>query len=131
MNTNETIGFILNSELAPETTYRYKNTIVLSGWVIRKPKFILSEKSRVESCSLLLFQINKTTRYIKIDSFSCLAFDKIVVEELKKLNYVTYIGLLGVLRYSKKAGLHIQITSTKVLKKTKLPLTAEYGKEDI
>ena len=61
----ETISDMLPNPILIDMTYKYRNNIELSGWIIRKPKFIKHDKTGVESCSLLLYQINNLWVQVK------------------------------------------------------------------
>ena len=36
----DTIDLMLGNPVLTEMTYKYRNNVELSGWIIRKPKFI-------------------------------------------------------------------------------------------
>lgn len=109
-----------------DMTYKYSNNIELSGWIIRKPKFIKHDKKGVESASLLLYQINNSKGEIKIECFSCMVYVKELVEQLKKQENVLFVATVGKLRYSYKIrGYYSQVVEMATLMETDTPLVNE------
>ena len=112
-----------------DMTYRYKNNVELSGWIIRKPKFIKHDKTGVESTSLLLFQVNNTNGELKIESFSCMCYVKDLIEQLKDQKKVLFVAIVGKIRHHYKYGDYTQIIEMKTLAELDLPFAAEWGKD--
>lgn len=103
--------------------YKYRNNIDLSGWVLTKPKFIKHDITKVESCSLLLYQIYNMNGTLKIECFSCMVYVKDLVEQLKKQENVFFVATVGKLRHSNKINSdYSQIVEMKTLLELDMPL---------
>lgn len=113
-----------------DMTYKYRNNVDLSGWVIRKPKFIKHDIKGVESCSLLLYQINNSNGEIKVECYSCMVYVKELVEQLKKQENVLFVATVGKLRYSPKIrGYYSQVVEMATLMELDVPLADEQERE--
>ena len=113
-----------------DMTYKYSNNVELSGWIIRKPKFIKHDKKGVESASLLLYQIHNANGKIEIECFSCMVYVKELVEQLKKQETIIFVATVGKLRYSYKIrGYYSQVVEMATLMETDTPLANEWGKD--
>lgn len=99
-----------------ETQHKYRNNIDLSGYLLRKPKFIKHDKTGTESCSFLLYQLTQTIYGLDIQIFSCITYVRELVEQLKENDKVLFLATVGKLRYSKKVhGLYTQVVEMKTL----------------
>ena len=107
-------------------TYKYRNNVELSGWIIRKPKFIKHDRTGVESASILLYQINGE---LKIESFNCMCYVKELIEQLKKQKKVLFVATVGKIRHHFKYGDYSQVVEMKTLAELDVPFAAEWGKE--
>lgn len=126
---NEIVDKLVLNPITIDMTYKYKNTVELSGWIIRKPKFIKHDKTGVESCSLLLFQINNKNGEIKLESFNCMVYVKELIEQLKVQDKVLFVATLGKIRHHYKYGDYSQIVEMQTLAELDLPLANEWGKD--
>jgi len=131
MELTELINKLLIHPLLIEMTYKTKNQVELSGWILRKPKFIKHDKTGVESCSLPLYQITNANGKIKFESFSCMVYVKDLIEQLKKIDKVLFIAAMGKVRHHPKYGDYSQITEIQTLIELELPLADEWKKEKI
>lgn len=126
---NDIVDKLVLNPITIDMTYKYKNTVELSGWIIRKPKFIKHDKTGVESCSLLLFQINNKNGEIKLESFNCMVYVKELIEQLKVQDKVLFVATLGKIRHHYKYGDYSQIVEMQTLAEMDLPLANEWGKD--
>lgn len=126
---NDIVDKLVLNPITIDMTYKYKNTVELSGWIIRKPKFIKHDKTGVESCSLLLFQINNKNGEIKLESFNCMVYVKELIEQLKVQEKVLFVATIGKIRHHYKYGDYSQIVEMQTLAELDLPLANEWGKE--
>lgn len=126
---NEIVDKLVLNPITIDMTYKYKNTVELSGWIIRKPKFIKHDKTGVESCSLLLFQINNKNGEIKLESFNCMVYVKELIEQLKVQEKVLFVATIGKVRHHYKYGDYSQIVEMQTLAELDLPLANEWGKD--
>ena len=126
---NDIVDKLVLNPITIDMTYKYKNTVELSGWIIRKPKFIKHDKTGVESCSLLLFQINNKNGEIKLESFNCMVYVKELIEQLKVQEKVLFVATIGKVRHHYKYGDYSQIVEMQTLAETDLPLANEWGKD--
>ena len=126
---NDIVDKLVLNPITIDMTYKYKNTVELSGWIIRKPKFIKHDKTGVESCSLLLFQINNKNGEIKLESFNCMVYVKELIEQLKIQDKVLFVATIGKVRHHYKYGDYSQIVEMQTLAEIDLPLANEWGKD--
>lgn len=126
---NDIVDKLVLNPITIDMTYKYKNTVELSGWIIRKPKFIKHDKTGVESCSLLLFQINNKNGEIKLESFNCMVYVKELIEQLKVQEKVLFVATIGKVRHHYKYGDYSQIVEMQTLAELDLPLANEWGKD--
>ena len=125
----DTIDLMLGNPVLTEMTYKYRNNVELSGWLIRKPKFIKHDRTGVESASLLLFQINNVNGELKIESFNCMCYVKELIEQLKKQKNILFVATVGKLRHHFKYGDYSQVVEMQTLAELDLPLANEWGKD--
>ena len=126
----DTIDSMLGNPVLTEMTYKYRNNVDLSGWIIRKPKFIKHDRTGVESASLLLFQINNVNGELKIESFNCMCYVKELIEQLKKQKNILFVATVGKLRHHFKYGDYSQVVEMQTLAELDLPLANEWGKDN-
>ena len=131
---NKIEDVIKNISLNPmliQMTFRYKNSTDLSGFILRKPKFITHDKTGMESCSFIIYQINNKKDVLQIDSFSCITFVKDLVEQLKTLENVTFVATVGKMRFSKIVhGLYSQVVEMETLFELDEPLAEEWERKE-
>lgn len=125
----ETLDKLIMTPAALDMCYKTKNSIDLSGWVIRKPKFIKHDKTGVESASLLLYQVNNANGEIKVETFSVMVYVKDLVEQLKKQENILFVAIVGKLRHHYKLGDYTQATEMLTLLELDIPLANEWGKD--
>lgn len=125
----DTIDSMLGNPVLTEMTYKYRNNVDLSGWIIRKPKFIKHDRTGVESASLLLFQINNVNGELKIESFNCMCYVKELIEQLKKQKNILFVATVGKLRHHFKYGDYSQVVEMQTLAELDIPFAAEWGKD--
>lgn len=113
-----------------EMAFKTKNSVELSGWVLRKPKFIKHDKTGVESCSLPLYQLTNSKGNAKIESFSTMIYNKDLVGKLKKVDTVIFIASVGKIRHHKQYGDYVQISEIQTLIELDIPLAEEWRKKD-
>ena len=131
MTFKEVVSKVLASPILYESGYKNHNSIDLSGWVLRKPKFIKNDKTGIESCSLILYQINQVRGETKMETFSLMVYVKDLIDQLKQQDKVLYIATVGKLRYSKIVkGLYSQVTEMETLFELDIPLAEEWGKKE-
>ena len=126
---NDIVDKLVLNPITIDMTYKYKNIVELNGWIIRKPKFIKHDKTGVESCSLLLFQINNKNGEIKLESFNCMVYVKELIEQLKVQDKVLFVATIGKVRHHYKYGDYSQIVEMQTLVELDLPLANEWGKD--
>lgn len=125
----DTIDLMLGNPVLTEMTYKYRNNVELSGWIIRKPKFIKHDRTGVESASLLLFQINNVNGELKIESFNCMCYVKELIEQLKKQKKVLFVATVGKIRHHFKYGDYSQVVEMQTLAELDIPFANEWGKD--
>lgn len=125
----DTIDLMLGNPVLTEMTYKYRNNVELSGWIIRKPKFIKHDRTGVESASLLLFQINNVNGELKIESFNCMCYIKELIEQLKKQQKVLFVATVGKIRHHFKYGDYSQVVEMQTLAELDIPFANEWGKD--
>ena len=125
----DTIDLMLGNPVLTEMTYKYRNNVELSGWIIRKPKFIKHDRTGVESASLLLFQINNVNGELKIESFNCMCYVKDLIEQLKKQQKVLFVAIVGKIRHHFKYGDYSQVVEMQTLAELDIPFANEWGKD--
>lgn len=125
----DTIDLMLGNPVITEMTYKYRNNVELSGWIIRKPKFIKHDRTGVESASILLYQINNVNGELKIESFNCMCYVKELIEQLKKQKKVLFVATVGKIRHHFKFGDYSQVVEMKTLAELDVPFAAEWGKD--
>lgn len=128
---NNTIGELLKNPLMQDMAYKYRNSIEISGFIIRKPKLIKNDKTGMESCSFILFQIDTNSKGSYSESFGCITYDKNLIAELKELKGITFVVCVGKYRFNKKINTHYsQVSEMKVLYELDIPLCEEYVKKE-
>lgn len=131
MKIEEVIEKVVKSPIMVDQNRRYKNSIALSGFLLRKPKFFKHDETNVESCSLILYQLNNTAGTLKIDSYSCMVYDKELVAQLKENKNVLLVAAVGNLRYSKKVhGLYAQVWEMQTLVELDIELAEEWERKE-
>ena len=125
----DTIDLMLGNPVLTEMTYKYRNNVELSGWIIRKPKFIKHDRTGVESASLLLFQINNVNGELKIESFNCMCYVKELIEQLKKQKNILFVATVGKIRHHFKYGDYSQVVEMQTLAELDIPFANEWGKD--
>jgi hypothetical protein len=125
----ETIDLMLHNPVTMDMTYKYRNCVELSGFIIRKPKFIKHDITGKESCSFILFQINNVNGEIRLDSYSCLTYVGTLIEQLKQIDKVIFVATLGKLRHHFKFGDYTQVSEMESLAELDIELTNEWGKD--
>ena len=123
----DTIDLMLGNPVLTEMTYKYRNNVELSGWIIRKPKFIKHDRTGVESASLLLFQINNVNGELKIESFNCMCYVKELIEQLKKQQKVLFVATVGKIRHHFKYGDYSQVVEMQTLAELDIPFANKWG----
>ena len=123
----QTINKLLHNPITADMTYKYHNSVELSGFIIRKPKIIKHDKTQRESCSLILYQINNTNGELKIESFSLMVYGKNLVDQLKKVDKVLFVATMGIMRHHFKYGDYSQVTEMETLVEFDIKLAQEYG----
>ena len=126
--TEETINKLMENPVVTDMTYKTRNSVELSGWIIFKPKFIKHDKTGVESASLLLFQLNNVSGQLKIDSFNLMVYVKDLIEQLKQQKNILFIASMGKIRHHFKYGDYTQITEIETIAELDIPLL-ERGKD--
>ena len=127
MNYKKTIDKLMLNPIVVDMTYKYANNVELSGWIVRKPKFIKHDTKNVESSSILLHQISNSNGEIKIETFNCMCYVKDLIEQLKKQNKVLFVVIVGKVRHHYKYGDYTQILEMKTLAELNIPLANEWG----
>ena len=119
--TEETINKLLENPVVTDMTYKYRNIIELSGWVILQPKFIKHDLTGVESASLVLYQLNNVCGELKIDSFHLMVYVKDLVEQLRKQKNILFIATMGKVRHHFKYGDYTQVTEIETVAELDIP----------
>ena len=125
----ETSDKLLLNPIVIDMGYKTKNSVELSGWIIRKPKFIKHDKTGVESCSLLLYQVMNVGGEIKIESFNLMVYVKELIEQLKKQQKVLFVATVGKIRHHFKYGDYSQVVEMETLAELDIPFANEWGKD--
>ena len=127
----EVIDNIGNDPIINDMTLKYKSNCAISGLILRKPKFIKHNNLGVESCSFVLYQIEKKLGKTTLMSYSCMTFSKELIKQLKTLNNVILVATVGILLYSPKIkGLYSQVIEMKTLCEFEEELAEEWRKKE-
>lgn len=126
----DTINKVLEHPLLIDMTHKVKNDVVLSGFILRKPKFIKHDKTGVESCSLPLYQITNANGKIKFESFSTMIYVRELIDQLKQIDKVLFVATVGKLRHHPKLGDYSQIVEMETLAELDIELADEWGKKE-
>lgn len=108
---DEVFNELLQHPMLVQIKDKQQNYWILSGYILRKPKFIKNDNNGVESASLLLYQVNPTVGNTSVQVFSVVTYVKDIVEEIKKIDKVSFVTFCGKGTFSKKInGLYFQAT---------------------
>ena len=121
----QTINEMLENPILTEMTYKYRNSIELSGWVIRKPRFIKHDITGVESCSLSLYQLNNVRGKLKIESFCLMVYVKDLIQQLKEQKNILFIATMGKVRHHLNHGDYTQVTEIETIAELDMPFVEE------
>ena len=124
---------INETPLVRELQGKFRNNVEVSGFILRKPKFIMTKKGKPrESACFILYQPKFSSQYVKVDSFSCMTFTEDLVEQFKKLDNVIYVNCLGTLRFSRKVNsLYVAVNQITTNGELDIKLAEAYvGKND-
>ena len=122
----DTIEEMLNSPVLTAMTGKYKNSIDLSGWIIRKPKVVKHDTKKTQSCSFILYQINNIKGVLKIDSYECITYITDLVRQLEKLDNIIFVATIGKVRHHYKYGDYTQVLEMTTIAELTLPLAEPY-----
>lgn len=107
----EVFDELLQHPMVVQVKDKQQNYCILSGFILRKPKFIKLDNTGVESCSLLLYQVNQTKGNTSVQVFSVVTYVKDIIKELKEVNQCAFVTFCGKALHSKKiTGLYFQAT---------------------
>lgn len=121
----QTINDLIANPILVDMTYKYRNSIELSGWVIRKPRFIKHDITGVESCSLSLYQINNVRGKIKVESFCLMVYVKDLIQQLKEQKNILFIATMGKVRHHLNHGDYTQVTEIETLAELDIPFVED------
>lgn len=131
MKISEVIAKVVENPITVGMSKRYKNSVAISGWVLRKPKFQTFDSNGIESCSLILYQMENTTDYLKMQSYSIMIYDPTLVQELKNIKSVVFLAGVGKLCFSKKIkSLYCHLEEAKIVYELDIPLAEEWRRKD-
>lgn len=116
---------LIANPIMVEMTYKYKNSVALSGWIIRKPRFIKHDITGVESCSLSLYQINNIRGQIKVESFCLMVYVKDLIQQLKEQKNILFIATMGKVRHHLNHGDYTQVTEIETIAELDIPFVEE------
>ena len=122
----DTIEEMLTSPVLSSLTHKYKNSIDLSGWIIRKPKVVKHDTKKIESCSFILYQINNIKDVLKIDSYECITYITDLVRQLEKQDNIIFVATIGKVRHHYKYGDYTQVLEMKTIAELNMPLIEPY-----
>ena len=107
---------IMEHPVIVQNTRRYTNAITLSGLLLKKPKIYKNDKTGIESCAFLLYQVNNLPNKTEVEIFSCMTYNKDLIAQLKLADKVMFFACLGQLRYSKRIkSAYTQVNDIKTL----------------
>lgn len=121
----KTINDLIANPIMVDMTYKYRNSIELSGWVIRKPRFIKHDITGVESCSLSLYQINNIRGQIKVESFCLMVYVKDLIQQLKEQKNILFIATMGKVRHHLNHGDYTQVTEIETIAELDIPFVED------
>lgn len=121
----QTINDLIANPILVDMTYKYRNSVELSGWVIRKPRFIKHDITGVESCSLSLYQINNVRGKLKIESFCLMVYVKDLIQQLKEQKNILFIATMGKVRHHLNHGDYTQVTEIETIAELDMPFVEE------
>lgn len=105
---------------------RYTNSCSLNGFVLKKPHFIKHDTRGIESCSLLLYQLFTANGTNTLQTYTCMVFEKDLVDQLKSVDKVMLFAVSGKLKYSKIIkGLYLHILEIHTLCETDIDLVEQ------
>lgn len=127
MNIYDLIGTVANDPMHIDTSSKYRNSVELSGFLLRKPKFITHDKTGVTSCSMVIYQIIPREGGFNVCVYSCMVYYEELIEQLKKQDKVAFVAITGKVRHSKKIkGMYIQVANMATAFELEYDLTDEY-----
>lgn len=120
---NELVDTLTQHPLVVEIAYKYRNSIELNGFILKKPKFFKHDIRKTESCSFLLYQITNQKGVVKLEIVACMTYVKELVAQLKTIDKVVFVATVGKVRYSKQVHSdYDQVLEMKTLYQLDLPL---------
>ena len=105
-NWNDLLEKITLNPMLQEMEYKYRNDVILGGFILKKPKFFHHDTLGVDSCSFNLYQLVNKMGKLRLESFNCMTYVKDLIEQLKKQNKVIMVITVGKMRYSPKTKDH-------------------------
>ena len=107
---NEIVEELAKNPIINDMSKKYKNEVAISGLIIRKPKFFKHDTTGKESSSIVLYQIVQDTNQTSVYSYSVMIYIPELIEQLKTLDKVCLVAIVGAIHYSKKInGLFIKV----------------------
>lgn len=114
-----------------DMTHKYRKEASISGFILRKPKYIKHDLTQKESCTFQIYQIDNEGGATKIYSYSIIAYTLDIIEQLKKLDKVCLVALVGTIFYSTKTKcLCIRVGEIKTLMECDIELADEWRKKE-
>ena len=126
MKITDTLNKVLANPMTNDISYKYRNNIDLSGFILKKPHIIKHDKTGIESCAFILYQVNAKGGDLKIESFNCITYVRELVDQFKTLNNVIFVATVGKLRYSPRIkGDYTQVVEIATLFEYDIELTID------
>ena len=110
MDLLETIQYLIDSQLVDEKTVRYTNEVILTGYIIRKPKTKVLTNGR-EVMDFYVLQVHQDGKY---SFFPCQTYSIKAQDKLRPLKSVSLISLWGQLLYNKNREYVLQVLNCEI-----------------
>ena len=123
MDLKEKIAKIRESRFVDDKYHKYNHSVVLSGYILQKPREGEVSATGLPMRTFYVFQIKEHG----FNLFPCHAFAMEVIKQLDKLEYCAELVILGRLAYNKKSRYSLQIEEIKIVAEfTELRLDPSY-----
>jgi len=123
MDLLETIQYLIDSKLVDEEDIKWKNEVLINGYLIRKPK----EKTFINGRIVMDFYILQVHQDGRYSFFPCQCYSIKAQDKLRAANSVSLVNLQGTLLYNKNREYVLQVYMCEITHSfPDLPLPAYY-----
>lgn len=87
----EIIIEIAESTLGQLLEIKHKNSLIISGFLYQKPRFLVHDKTKFESCTFVLHHIARLKNRIMDKPYPLMIMKKDIIKKFKQIDKVCYI----------------------------------------